>query len=102
MKAYSQTWADVIFSAHDLPVPKVEHKFHMSRKWRFDFAWLQQKLALEIQGGLWTGGRHVRGAALLAEHEKLNNACILGWRVMFGTPESLDKGDIFPLIRKAL
>jgi hypothetical protein len=88
---------------HGLPDPIFEYPFAwkaMGRKWRFD--WLWGKVALEIQGGIWTQGRHVRGAALLDEHKKLNAAAILGFRVLFCTPKDVESGAIFPVIKKAL
>src|SRR5262245_20400337 len=73
-----------------LAIPCVrELQFSPPRKWRFDYAWPEQKVALEVQGGIWTRGRHVRGAALLREYDKLNAAAIAGWRVLFTTPERL-------------
>jgi hypothetical protein len=84
-------------------LPSSEVVFEPERRWRFDFAWPAQKLALEIQGGIWTAGRHVRGAALLREWEKLNQAAILGWRILYASPDQVYKtGEIFPTIRKAL
>lgn len=94
--------------AHGLPRPVAEFEFHPDRKWRFDFAWIYvnegflKRLALEIQGGLFVGGRHVRGAALLKEHEKLNEAACLGWRVIFCTPADVKSGAVFALIKRAL
>jgi len=44
-----------------LPDPITELVFHPKRKWRFDYAWEEQKLALEIHGGIHSGGRHTRG-----------------------------------------
>lgn len=76
-----------------LPEPVSELRFAPPRRWRFDFAWPAHKLALEVQGGLWTQGRHSRGAALLKEHEKLNAAAALGWRVMFTTPKDVQNGN---------
>lgn len=75
-----------ICKEHGLPLPFAEYQFAHPRKWRFDFAWLEQRVALEIQGGLFVQGRHTRGAALLKEHEKLNTAAALGWRVLFVSP----------------
>ena len=86
----------------DLEIPFPEHQFAPDRRWRFDWAWVSSKVALEVQGGLWTQGRHVRGKALMAEYEKLNEAAILGWRVLYCTPQDVETGSIFPLLRRAL
>lgn len=104
---------DRLCIAHDLPIPEHEYQFAPPRKWRFDYAWVvnyegipqkieRVKLALEIQGGLFTGGRHSRGPALLKEHEKLNTAVILGWRVLFCVPKDLETGKAFEWVKKAL
>lgn len=79
----------LICEAAGLEKPVPEYQFDQGRKWRFDWAWIGQKVALEVQGGLFSGGRHVRGAALLKEHEKLNAAAIAGWAVLFTTPDQL-------------
>lgn len=88
--------------AHGLPEPVAEYQFHPTRRWRLDWAWVAAKLALEIQGGLFSGGRHVRGAALLGEHEKLNAAAAAGWRVLFVTPQQVEDGSAFAVIRRGL
>jgi hypothetical protein len=72
------------------PVP--EWKFHGARKWRFDWAWVFEKIALEVEGGIWTQGRHTRGAGFLADMEKYNAAVLLGWRVLRTTPDKLADG----------
>lgn len=74
-----------------VPRPEVEFHFHPVRDWRFDFAWPEFKVALEVQGGCFVRGAHVRGASLRREHEKLNAAAALGWRVLYCFPESLMK-----------
>lgn len=58
-----------------------EFKFHKKRKWRFDFAWPKEKVAIEIEGGIWSGGRHTRGFGFEKDCEKYNEATISGWRV---------------------
>lgn len=82
-----------IFSAwcrtNGIPIPIAEHRFHPDRRWRFDYAWVDQKLAIEVQGGIWTRGRHTRGAALLKEWEKLNTAALMGWRILYCQPDDL-------------
>ena len=65
-----------------LPRPIPEYRFSPPRRWRFDWAWPNHDfgyggVALEKQGGLFIQGRHSRGAALLKEHEKLNEAATL-------------------------
>ena len=72
-----------------LPGPVREHRFHPVRRWRFDYAWLTEKVALEVEGGVWTGGRHTRGAGFLADVEKYNAAVIAGWRVVRVMPSKL-------------
>jgi very-short-patch-repair endonuclease len=69
-----------------------EYQFTPSRKWRFDFAWPDKMLAVEIEGGVFgTGkahvpGRHSRGVGLTADCEKYAEALCLGWRVLRVTP----------------
>lgn len=67
-----------------------EHRFHKERKWRFDFAIPSAKLAVEIEGGTWSGGRHTRGSGYQADLEKYNTALAMGWKVFrFSTHDVL-------------
>lgn len=87
--------------AHGLPKPVDEHPFHPTRKWRFD--WLFDGwLALEVNGGNFAGGRHVKPADLLSEYEKINEAQIMGYVVLIVTPEQVNDGSAFALVRRAL
>ena len=88
--------------AAGLPRPVAEYRFAPPRRWRIDWAFLDAKIALEVQGGLFSGGRHVRGAALLKEHEKLNALAIAGYRVLFVTPQQFAAGDAIALVQKAI
>jgi very-short-patch-repair endonuclease len=63
-----------------------EYKFHEKRKWRFDYANLEHKIAIEIEGGAYTNGRHTRGTGFINDMEKYNEAAILGWVVFRITP----------------
>jgi very-short-patch-repair endonuclease len=82
--------------------PVEEFRFHPVRKWRFDFAWPQHRVALEVQGGIWGGGRHSRGAAMLKEWEKLNTAAMMGWRILYCQPRDLCMTETINTIRAAL
>lgn len=64
-----------------LPEPVHEWPFHPVRKWKFDFAWPELMLALEVEGGTFRGGRHTRGMGYHNDLEKYNEATRLGWKV---------------------
>ncbi len=59
-----------------------EHKFHPTRRWRFDFAIPDRKVAIEIEGGIYTQGRHTRGSGFSKDCEKYNVATVMGWAVL--------------------
>ena len=71
-----------------------ELKFHPVRKWRADFALPSYKVLIEIDGGIWSGGRHTRGAGFIGDMEKLNEAAILGWRVLRFQPKDVNRTNI--------
>lgn len=77
-----------------LPRPVAEHRFHVTRKWRFDWAFTTQKLAIEVEGAAFKagGGRHTRGAGFRKDTEKYAEALILGWRVLRVLPEQIENG----------
>lgn len=58
-----------------------QYKFHKTRKWLFDFAILENKIAIEVQGGLFMNGRHTRGIGYCKDAEKFNMGIIEGWRI---------------------
>ena len=62
--------------------PLREYKFHPRRDWRFDFAWPEKKLAVEIQGLTRAGGAHQRIDQIGRDYAKLNAAQMLGWCVL--------------------
>jgi very-short-patch-repair endonuclease len=78
-----------------------EHRF-CARRWRFDFAWPAQKLALEIDGAVWVQGRHTRGVGVEADNVKLAAAVIQGWRVLRVTPGQVQKGLAVAWVQQAL
>jgi very-short-patch-repair endonuclease len=67
-----------------------EYRFHPRRKWRFDAAFPERMIAVEIDGGAFIGGRHTRGAGFRRDCEKINAAGLLGWRVFRFLPEQVD------------
>lgn len=64
-----------------------EYKFCETRKWRFDYALPDEKIAIEIEGGVYSYGRHTRGCGYIKDMEKYNEAALLGWKVLRYTPQ---------------
>lgn len=85
-----------------LPLPAQEFRFYAPRLWRADFCWPNERLILEVQGGIFVNGRHSRGAALLREWDKLNTAAGLGFRVIYTQPADLLSVATIVFIRAAL
>ena len=70
-----------------------EHRFHDKRRWRFDFAWTEAFVALEIEGIVFgEGGRHQRGLGFANDCEKYLWAQKLGWLVVRVPSTWLGKG----------
>lgn len=90
------------FTQHGLPAPVPEFQFHKDRKWRFDFAFVDQKIALEIDGGAWVGGRHTSPKGYFLDMEKFNEAAIAGWRVLRITPKADGTLIAVDLVRRAM
>lgn len=69
-----------------------EHKGINGRKFRFDCANVADKIAVEIEGGIWMPkGAHNTGIAMSKDMEKYNLAVLEGWRILRYTPETLRK-----------
>jgi hypothetical protein len=49
---------------------------------------------VEIQGGTWTGGRHIRGAGYARDCRKLNDAARNGYYTLFFTTEMVNKDSV--------
>ena len=79
-----------------------EFKFHPVRKWRFDYAFPEHKIALEVEGGVWTGGRHTSSVGFLNDMEKYNTATLMGWRFFRTTPDDLYRKKTLDLIKNAI
>lgn len=79
-----------------------EHRFHPTRKWRFDVAFPSLLIAAEIDGAVWTRGRHTRGAGFVKDQEKTNAAALLGWRVFRFTWKDVERGSFALILSEAL
>jgi len=79
-----------------------EFKFLQDRKFRFDFCWPNNKCAVEIEGGIWSGGRHTRGKGYISDMEKYNLAVLDGWKILRFSPDQISEEETYIKIKKLL
>ncbi|ENN6004701.1 DUF559 domain-containing protein [Acinetobacter baumannii] len=77
-----------------------EYKFHPTRKWRADFLLTGTKILVEVEGGIWSGGRHTRGKGYLGDMEKYNEAAAMGYKVLRFSTEQVKSGLAIQQIEK--
>ena len=82
--------------------PEREHRFAPPRRWRFDFAFHKEKVAVEVEGGIWNRGRHTRGSGYAHDLAKYNAAARLGWVVLRYTTEMVTKGEAIEEVLQVL
>ena len=90
-----------------LPKPVQQYKFHPTRRWKADFCWVEEKLIVEVQGGIWashngTKSGHTTGQGILRDCEKMNEAVLLGYKYLKVCKENIDSGQAIEWIRKAI
>ena len=76
-----------------------EYVFYPGRRWRFDFAHVATRIAVEVNGGVWISGRHNRGQGYINDCEKMFHAAELGWRVFPLTPEQITVDNVQTIAR---
>lgn len=87
-----------------LPEPVREYRFHDRRKWRIDYYFETngKRVALEVEGGVWTRGRHTRGVGFLGDMEKYNAISAAGIILLRTTPDKLMTDQTIQLLKSAL
>jgi hypothetical protein len=89
-----------------LPDPVAEFQFHPDRKWRVDFYFVCEtngrRVALEVEGGIHTGGRHTNPTGFKGDMEKYNALSMMGIFLVRVTPDSLMDVATFTTIKKVL
>lgn len=63
------------------------------KDWRFDFAILREKIAIEIEGGIFINGRHNRAVPFREDCIKYNAATVRGWAVLRFTDREVKSGE---------
>ncbi|WP_025820668.1 endonuclease domain-containing protein [Shewanella marina] len=99
-----------------LPVAEREFRFHPRRRWRFDFAWPELKLAVEVEGGIESHGkprtingkqvqlksRHLTAKGFQEDCVKYNAAAVMGWKVLRFSGAMVRRGEAIEQIESAL
>jgi len=86
--------------AEKLPPVEREYMFHGERKWRLDFAWPDQRIAVEIEGGLHSGGRHTRAKGYQEDITKYNEAVAAHWAVFRFSTSDVMSGRAIEFIKR--
>ena len=100
-EALAMTWEQQLM-AYEVPPYVKEHRFNPPRLWRFDYAWPDLRLAVEIEGGVWVSGRHVDPKGFLADLEKYNTATLMGWMVLRVDSGMVDNGKAIQILLTVL
>lgn len=75
-----------------LPEPVREYKAIPSRRFRWDMAWPESRLLVEVQGAVWVKGGHSTGGGINRDCEKSNLATLDGWRCLSFTKDMIKDG----------
>ncbi len=86
----------------DLPEPVREHRFHVERRWRFDFAWPDLMIAVECEGHGGKKSRHLTYLGYTNDCEKYNEAAIMGWKVLRFTGPMIKSGEALAALERAV
>jgi very-short-patch-repair endonuclease len=92
----------LLMRADGIPTPVREYMFARPRQWRADFAWVKERILVEVEGGVWSQGRHLTGSGYTKDCKKYNTASILGWTVLRFTPDMIYDGTAISMLKWAL
>lgn len=98
-RSYLEELFDESIQRYGIPEPIREYTFH---RWRFDYAWPQVKVFVEIDGGTYNGGDHVIGKGYERNCKKKNQAQLEGWIVLQGDRNMAATYDFALLVKKVI
>lgn len=85
-----------------LPPPVEEFKAIPKRRFRWDLAYPESLILIEIQGGIWHRGGHSTGTGITRDCEKLNLASLAGFHCFAFTSGHIADGSALKTVQKAL
>lgn len=93
---------NALCDARGLPRPTPEVQFHPTRKWRCDFCWIAERVVMEVDGGIFTNGRHTRGSGWIKDAEKRRELAAMGYLLIPVSPDEVAAGAWVDPARRAL
>jgi very-short-patch-repair endonuclease len=75
-------------------IPEALKRGEGRRQWSSDFAWIPQRVIVECEGGVYTQGRHTRGAGYSEDCDKYNAGTLAGWKILRFTTAHLTPKEI--------
>ena len=91
-----------VLELDQFPESQREYRLDSTRRWRFDFAWPEEKFAVEVEGVTHDGGRHQRVAGFQADLEKYQAAMLQGWTVYRCSTAMVKSGQAVATIKRML
>lgn len=85
------------------PIPEAEVMFAKPRRWRWDFAYTDRKIAIEYQGGIFyskQGHNSIKG--LRRDYEKFTEGSLRGWVIILIDAETVRSGQAVLWVERAL
>lgn len=92
-----------------------QYRFHPERKWLVDFAWddywieredgfllKRVNVALEVNGGTYSGGSHSRGPRQRGDYEKWSELSLMGWTLILVDCKDVREGVHVERVLRAL
>jgi len=84
------------------PAPLREYAAVPGRRFRWDFAWTDARVLVEINGGTYAHMGHSTGSGIARDYEKSNLAMLAGWRTFVFDRRMVEAGTALDVTAKAL
>ncbi len=87
-------------TALKIPFEREVTGLYPPRKWRVDFLLREQKIVIEVEGGIWSNGRHQRGTGFEEDCNKYNSLAIMGYKVLRFSSGQVKKGEVVEFLKR--
>lgn len=104
-----------LLQVRDAGLPEPEREFYFAKHlrrsstgrpymYRFDFAWPEAMIAIEVEGGVFMRGKggHTSITGITRDMDKINLAQLLGWRVLRFHTKHIDEDEAVPMVMQLL